>query len=512
MIALIVAQGVNQGMAALNERYPSPLLPLVDRPFIQHVVEFLVEGGVTRFEFILSYLPRKFEDLLGDGSRWGSAFRFHLARDPEHPYDILKTITLGDDARPILLVHADRLPRIDLEQTRPDPQLTEPMMFFSPRAQGSGDPAIEDSKDLPWTGWAWLPTGFMENLPNDLTEDTLKAHLFSKMHSRESFAQIPKSLNIQTYQGILEAHRSVLGKQFIGLFLGGREADESIWLSRNVSLHPTATLKPPVYINENCRISKGARLGPNVVIGKDCVIDSGCTVTESIVFPGSYVGESLELADVIVDKNCLINVKFGAAVSISESFILGETSGPGIGQGLSRILFQGIAVLLLLVTWPVILATFLVLCIVRRGQVVFKKEAIRLPAPIDPAQWRSFNLLSFAQDKEDIKKGGGSAIKHLFFRFLPGLISIARGHFHFVGVSPRTREEIMALSWDWRELYLKTKGGIVAEAYVNYGDTPTEDEVYTAEVFYSVISGIGHDCRLVFGYLGRVLKALLPSP
>lgn len=510
MIALIVAQGVNQGMEALNERYPSPLLPLVDRPFIQHVVEFLVEGGITRFEFVLSHLPRKLEDLLGDGSRWGSVFRFHLARDPEHPYDILKTIAFGDDAGPLLLAHADRLPRIDLEQTRPDPQPAKPMMFFSARDQVSGDLATEDSNDGQWTGWAWLPTRFMETLPNDLSEDTLKTHLLSMIHSRESLVRIPESLDIQTYQGILAAHRSVLGKQFKGLFLRGREADESIWLSRNVSLHPTATLLSPVYINENCRINKGAKLGPDVVIGKDCVIDSGCTVRESVVFPGSYVGEGLELTDVIVDKNRLINVRFGAAVSISENFILGGISGPGIGQGLSKILSQGIAVLLLLLAWPVILATFLV-CVIRRGQVMFKKEAIRLPAPIDQTQWRSFNLLSFAQDNEDIKKEGGNAVKHLFFRFLPGLISIAKGHLRFVGVSPRTREEIKDLSPDWRELYLKTKPGIVSEAYVNYGDTPTEDEVYTAEVFYSVAAGIGHDCRLLFGYLGRVLKAFVPS-
>jgi len=437
-------------------------------------------------------------------------FRFHLARDPEHPYDILKTITLGDDTGPLLLAHADRLPQIDLRQTLSGSQPTEPTMFFATRDPGFGDTPTEGSNDRQWTGWAWLPTGFMETLPKDVTEDTLKTHFFSMMHSRESIVQVPEPLNIQTYRGLLAAHRSVLGKRFKGLLLSGREADESIWLSRNVSLHPTAVFKPPVYINEDCRIGKGARLGPDVVIGKDCVIDSGCTVTDSVVFPGSYVGEGLELANVIVDKNRLINVRYGAAVSISESFILGGISGPGIGQGLSKILSQGIGVLLLLVTWPVILLTLLV-SVVKRGQVVFKKEAIRLPAPIDPAQWRSFNLLSFAQDNEDMKKEGGSAVRHLFFRFLPGLISIARGHLRFVGVSPRTREEITALSRDWRELYLKTKPGIISEAYVNYGDTPTEDEVYTAEVFYSVTAGIGHDCRLLFGYLGRVLKTFVPS-
>ena len=513
MTALIIAQGVIQDMEALNERYPSPLLPLVDRPFIQHVVEFLVEAGITQFEFVLSHLPRKIEDLLGNGSRWGSTFRFHLARDPEHPYDILKSLTLGDDAGPLLLAHADRLPQVGLKQTRPGPQPAEPMMFISIRGQEEpGDLPNGDSNERQWTGWAWLPAGFMETLPEDLTEDTLKSLLFSLVHDQDSLVQVPELLKIRSYEGILAAHRSVLGKQFKGLFLGGKEADESIWLSRNVSLHPTATLKPPVYINENSRIGKGIKLGPNVVIGKDCVLDSGCTVKDSAVFPGSYVGEGLELVDVIVDKNCFINVKLGAAVCMSEDFILGRTSGPGMGQWLSRVFSQGTALLLLLLLWPGILVTALVLCIGRRGPVVFKKEAIRLPTPTDETQWRTFSLWSFAEDKEKMHKDGGSALKPLFLRFLPGLISIAKGDLRFIGVDPRTKEEVNALSQDWRALYLGSKPGVVSEAYVNYGDAPTEDELYASEVFYSVTSGIGHDFKLLFGYLGRVLKAFVPSP
>jgi len=512
MIALIIAQGVSPGMEALNERYPSPLLPLVDRPFIQHVVEFLVEGGVTQFEFVLSHLPRKIENLLGDGSRWGSTFRFHLTRDPARPYDSLKIMNLDNDAGPVLLAHADRLPQVDLEQTRPANQIEEPVMFFSPPIRRN-DPSAEKGQDTPqWTGWAWVPAGILKSLPKDLDEEALESHLASRGQGKGSPVEVSSSLSVRSYDDMLASQAAVLGKEFKGLFLGGKEADESIWLSRNLTLHPTATLDPPVYIGENCRIGKGTSLGPNAVIGNDCVLDSGCTVTGSLIFPGSYVGEGLELTDVIVDKNRLINVRFGAAVSISESFILGGTSGPGIAHWLSRIFSQGIAVLLLLLAWPIILATSLVLRVVRRGPVVFKKEVIRLPSPTDETQWRTFSLLSFVRDNEDTQKESANALKHLFLRFLPGLINIAKGNLRFIGVSPRTKEEVKALSQDWRALYLETKSGIVSEAYVNYGDTPSEDELYAAEAFYSVTSGIGHDFKLLFGYLGRVLKAFAPSP
>ena len=504
MTAVIIAPGLSPGMEPLNERYPTPLFPLVGRPFIQHVVEFLVEGGITRFEFVLSHLPEKIESFLGDGSRWGCTFSFHLARDPSHPYDILKTIRFGEDAGPLLLAHADRLPQVELEQTRPVNPMEEPVMFFSPPIRRI-DLSAANSEDIrQWTGWAWVPAGILKNQPGDLDEEAFESHLTSTGQGKGSPVEVSSSLSVRSYDDVLASQAAVLGKKFRGLLLGGKEADESIWLSRNLTLHPMATLHPPVYIGENCRIGKGTSLGPNAVIGKDCVLDSGCTVTDSLIFPGSYVGEGLELDEVLVDKNRLINVKFGAAVSISESFILGGLSKAHLGQWFAGIFSRFAAACLLLVLWPFLLATALVLRVGRRGPVLFKKEAVRLPVQTDEALWRTFGWLSFAPD--DNKRGKGGAIRHFFLRFLPGLINIIKGELRFVGVKPRTRDEIKALPKDWQALYLNAKAGVITEAFINYGAFPTEDELYTSEVFYSVSAGIGHDFKLLSGYLGHLLE------
>ena len=73
MRAIVIATGEAPDMTGLSERYPAPMLPLVDRPFIQHVVEILVDQGVTVFDFVLSHQPEKIEEVLGDGTRWGCA-------------------------------------------------------------------------------------------------------------------------------------------------------------------------------------------------------------------------------------------------------------------------------------------------------------------------------------------------------------------------------------------------------------------------------------------------------
>jgi len=72
-------------------------------------------------------------------------------------------------------------------------------------------------------------------------------------------------------------------------------------------------------------------------------------------------------------------------------------------------------------------------------------------------------------------------------------------------VKPRSRDEIKALGRDWKALYLSSKPGVITEAFINYGASPTEDELYTSEAFYSVSAGIGHDFKLLAAYLGRLL-------
>ena len=112
-IALVAAAGPD-GMPLVAQRWPAARLPLIDRPFIQHVLERLVRSGFQDFEVILCQRPETVERLLGDGTRWGCRIRYHLVRDPQRPYGPLRFFLPNDPPAPCLLAHADRLPAVDL--------------------------------------------------------------------------------------------------------------------------------------------------------------------------------------------------------------------------------------------------------------------------------------------------------------------------------------------------------------------------------------------------------------
>lgn len=492
MRAIVVATG---HPIPPDEPYPAPMFPLVDRPFIQHVVEFLVDQGVTEFDFILHHAPEKIEHLLGDGGRWGSRFRFHLARDPARPYRLLRGVGFNGEREPLLLVHADRLPHVQLAQIPPAPE--GPVLFCWRDRRNPSNGRVGGWPR--WTGWAWLSTPCVAGLPGDPDEDGLGAYLASAARRKGAFVEVSEPLSAQSPEALLTAHRRVLTRAFTGLLLTGREAEEGIWMSRNVSLHPTARLIPPVYIGENCRIGAGAQLGPNTAVGRDCVLDARCSVAHSAIFPGSYVGEDLELADVVVDRNRLINVRVGTAVSVADEFILGDVADSHLREWLSGALSRVIAVALLALTWPVLLATALCLKLMRNGPALHRRGVVRLPAPPDEAAWREFYLWSFSPDAAPGENGG---VRDLLLRFLPALVNVAKGELHLVGVPPRTRGEIRGLPHDWQALYLRAKSGIVTEASVHCGDAPTPDELYSAEAFYSVTAGVRRDLKLLIGYVG----------
>ncbi len=501
MRAIVIATGERTGMEPLSERYPVSMIPLVDRPFIQHVVEFLVDKVIDRFDFILSHLPEKLEEFLGNGARWGSSFTYHLCREADRPYRTLKSINFGDANEQFLLVHADRLPLADAAQLKPLPEAAVPRLLCLP---GKDDEAKPE-----WTGWGWLTSACLEHLTGEENEGEAGAVFMSLARRQGSFVEVPKALSLMSYADILASQKAVLNKECEALLLTGTEAEEGVRLSRNVILHPTARINPPVFIGPNCRIGRGVRLGPNAVVGSDSVLEERCALEDCLIFSGSYVGEALDLRQAIVDKNRLISVAIGAALTVADNFILGSMTDRHLGRAVLNAMSRVMAVLLLAVSWPALLITALALKVCRRGPVVHKQQFVKLPTIGNENEWNTFQLFKFCPGIHPVasdKAARFSYIRHFFLCLLPGLVSMAKGDVHFVGVQPRSAEDTAALPDDWRALYLSSKAGIVTEALVIYQGTPTEDELYSAEAFYSVNAGFAHDLKLSLKYFGRVLN------
>jgi hypothetical protein len=458
---------------------------------LQYVVEVLVEHGVTDFDFVLHESPEEIENFLGDGKRWGSRFTFHMVRDPERPYRVLKLL---DHRGPLLLVHADRLPSV-AGATSFATRNSRSMLFCSV-AGNQGPMALPT-----WNGCAWLQADLVASIPADATRAELNTYLLSHL-APDGIEVVAEALNLDSLSGFLQAQRRLLSKSFRGVHLSGRQVEPGVWISRNVVIHPTATLTAPLFIGENSRIGAGAVIGPNAVIGHDTVVDRHTVVQDAAVLAGSYCGEGLELDHVIVDRNRLIDVRLGTSVNISESFVLGTMKGAGQEGWPIKILSRLLAAAIFLLTWPLLGLVALVTWPSRGRLGLSRRSVVQLPASPQPESWRVFPLYSLRSPGETGQRRGWS---RLVLDFWPSLVQVARGRLGFVGVQPRDPEEIMLLPEDWRALYLRSQAGLITEASIVHGAAPSLDEVYSSELYYSAMAGPRHDFGLALRFLGQVV-------
>ena len=87
--------------------FPAALATIVDKPFVQHVIESLIRQGITEFDVVPGTQPEKIEALLGHGSRWGTSIRFHLPGPAGSACQIIRRM-FADDESPVVFVSGER--------------------------------------------------------------------------------------------------------------------------------------------------------------------------------------------------------------------------------------------------------------------------------------------------------------------------------------------------------------------------------------------------------------------
>ncbi len=90
-------------------------------------------------------------------------------------------------------------------------------------------------------------------------------------------------------------------------------------------------------------------------------------------------------------------------------------------------------------------------------------------------------------------------------QFLPGLFAVAAGRLNFVGLPPRSFDEIQKLPEEWRSLYQQGRAGLISEASLAVADENDETGLYLADAFYSAKRSWLHDATLASQYMLRLI-------
>lgn len=484
---IITGNHVNQ-MGAINEEMPGCMVPLLDRPWLQHLVEYLVNRGLKQFHFFNCDFPQSIEQYFQDGRRWGVDFTYHLGRDEG---SLLKQVSLqaelaGDQM--ILLAQANAI-------LFAIPEFAESVAL-------SSQTFIAGNSDTDCFNWHLLPASDICQAREAASFASLSKRLFEISDPRSHLLVTPDNfLQFQTLKDLLIAQNDALSGKFPDLIFNANEVEPGVRISRNVSLDPTVKIVPPVFLGENSQIFANARLGPNACIGSDCICDNGSTICDACVFSGTYIGEALNIRKSLVNRNNLLNLEIDGQIYLDEDFLLGSMQSSRFTDLIHSVVSRATAFSLFLFFLPVLLLAIILKKVFRSDQsVLIPIECIVTPNNLNQPQLRTFTRYSLSSTHLSQRRRYYHGLAHFIQEFLPGLLAVIAGKMDLIGLQTRTPKEFSSLSKGHQKVFLKGKSGLITENQVRFAGIAGDSELIAAETLHLHKASFSYNFKLLVNY------------
>ncbi len=82
MKAVIMAGGKGTRLAPLTNETPKPLMPIINKPILQYIIELLKKHGITDISMSLGYMAGKIIETFGNGKDLGVNLRYSIEKEP----------------------------------------------------------------------------------------------------------------------------------------------------------------------------------------------------------------------------------------------------------------------------------------------------------------------------------------------------------------------------------------------------------------------------------------------
>ena len=91
MKAVILAGGLGTRLQPCTKTIPKPMLPLGEKPILEHEIEWIKKNGIKEIVICVSYLRKKIEEYFGDGKKFGVKIEYAISNKPLATAGQLKT-------------------------------------------------------------------------------------------------------------------------------------------------------------------------------------------------------------------------------------------------------------------------------------------------------------------------------------------------------------------------------------------------------------------------------------
>src|SRR3954449_11852104 len=353
MQALILAGGEGTRLRPLTSTVPKPVVPLVDRPFITYLLEWLQRHGVDDVVMSCGYMASGVRNVLGDGSQLGLRIRYVEEPRPLGTGGAVKFAQPLLDER-FLMLNGDVLTDMDLTAQIAQHEATGAMATLAlvpvddPTRYGlvrtTADNAVTGFLEKPSpdqidtnlisAGAYVLERSVLDLIPPDRNV-SIEREVWPRLVGAGLYAYAAPAywLDIGTPERYLQATFDILEGN-VQTAVGERLGRDFIAVGDPVEAH--GRIVPPAIVERGCRIAAGAHVGSLVVLGQGVSVGEGSKIERAVVLDGTEVGPGCTLQDCIVAAG----VRLGAGTAVTGGAVIGE----GVTIGARNVLTRGVRV------------------------------------------------------------------------------------------------------------------------------------------------------------------------
>lgn len=355
MQALILAGGEGTRLRPLTSTVPKPVVPLVDRPFISYMIEWLRGHGIDDVILACGFMADGVRSVLGDGSSLGIRLRYVEEPTPLGTGGALKYAEKLLAER-FFMLNGDLLTDMDLsaqlrqhEETgaratialigvddpsayglvRRDPERAVTAFVEKPSPD-------EVDTNLVNAGAYIIEREVLDGMAPAGTKISIERDVFPALVGRGlyGFEAAGYWMDIGTPERYLQATFEILEGD-VQTEIGRRVADAGGVL-REGDGASGGIVHGPALVGAGCRLAPTAIIGARTVLGRDVSVGAGTHIDGSVLLDGAAVGAGTRISSSIVGPG----VSIGDHCRLEGRVVLGQ----GVSVGSRNTLLQGIRV------------------------------------------------------------------------------------------------------------------------------------------------------------------------
>jgi mannose-1-phosphate guanylyltransferase len=330
MQAVVLVGGEGTRLRPLTLTRPKPALPLVDRPFIRYLVEWLSRHGIDEVIMACGFRAEGLRAALGDELPGGPSIAY--LEEPE-PLGTAGPVRFAADkgllGERFMVLNGDLLTDLDLSalQRQHDETGAVATIGLYPVDDPSSYGLVRRREDGEVLGFLEKPD------PSEIDTDEVNAGAY--VLERPVIDLIPPGRAVSIEREIFPR---LVGQGLFGRRLEGYWMDigtperylQATWdiLEDRVETDVVAS-SPGMLIEEGAEVSAAAEVGPRAVVRSGCVVSDGASVAGSVLLEGCRVGERATIEGSILGDRASV----GEGATVNEGTVLGD--GAVIEAGVS---------------------------------------------------------------------------------------------------------------------------------------------------------------------------------